>query len=220
LDFADSVTAGIVSAKKRIMPVDEPQLRQTLDYQAVIQTDAAINPGNSGGPLINIRGEIIGINSSKIVAPNFEGMGFAIPANEVQTIATEILKTGHAVHPALGISGISLSAMSEQYWPDVPVDYGVWVGSVPGDTPARNGLRAQDVIVAIDGKTVKNMADLRTYLFRDKPGQTVQLRVYRRNQQMEIRMKLSEMKSVNTTQAPNSTFGGADPFTIPNFFEN
>ncbi len=89
LNFADSVTAGIISSPTRVMPVaslKDPQ--QVLDYQPVIQTDAAINPGNSGGPLIDDQGTVIGIVSSKITAPNFDSMGFAIPANVVHKIAS------------------------------------------------------------------------------------------------------------------------------------
>ncbi len=219
LDFADSVTAGIVSAKKRIMPVEEPQTQQTLDYQAVIQTDAAINPGNSGGPLINIHGEVIGINSSKIVAQNFEGMGFAIPANEARSIAEQILQTGHAVHPALGISGYSLNAVPEQYWPDVPVDYGIWVRAADSSDAKAAGIKPQDVIVSIDGHTVKSMADLRTYLFQKQPGQTVTLRLYRGSQQLNVKVKLGEMKSVNTADTQSNDGSSSDsPFSVPNFF--
>jgi serine protease Do len=220
LDFADSVTAGIVSAKKRIMPVEEPQTHQTLDYQAVIQTDAAINPGNSGGPLVNIHGEVIGINSSKIAAPNFEGMGFAIPANEVRTIADQIMRTGHALHPALGIRGSSLQALREIYWPDVPVDYGVWVQAVVSKEARDGGLKPEDVIVAIDGHTVKTMADLRTWLFQMKPGQNVKLRVYRGQQLLNLDVKLGQMQSMNTTnmQPNQDNSDGSDPFSIPNLW--
>jgi serine protease Do len=205
LDFADTVTAGIVSANKRLMPVEDPQSQSTLDYQAVIQTDAAINPGNSGGPLLNIHGEVIGINSSKIVAPNFEGMGFAIPSNEVRSIAEQIMKSGHALHPALGITGESLAAIPEQFWPDVPVDYGVWVKVVVSPEAEKSGIQSQDVVVAIDGHAVKTMADLRTYLFQKKPGDVVKLTVYRGEQKVECDIKLGEMKSVNTTRMNANT---------------
>lgn len=221
LDFADSVTAGIVSAKKRIMPVEEPQTQQVLDYQAVIQTDAAINPGNSGGPLLNIRGSVIGINSSKIAAPSFEGMGFAIPSNEVRNIAEQIMQTGHAYHPSLGIQGYSLASLPEQMWPNVPVDYGVWVRGVTSPEARRAGLKGQDVVVGIDNHDVKTMADLRTYLFQVKPGQVVTLRVYRGGQQMNIKVKLGSMESGNTTSVPSfsSFYENNDTSSgMPNFF--
>jgi serine protease Do len=219
LDFADSVTAGIVSAKRRIMPVEEPQTHQTLDYQAVIQTDAAINPGNSGGPLLNIHGQVIGINSSKIVAQNFEGMGFAIPSNEVKSIADQIMKTGHAEHPALGITGQSLSSIPEQWWPNVPVDYGVWIQSVTSTDVKKAGLQQQDVIVAIDGKSIRNMADLRTYLFEKKPGDDVTITFYRDSKKTQLKMKLGQMQTSNTAHQPQDGSGSPseplDPFSVP-----
>lgn len=224
LDFADTVTAGIVSAKNRIMPVEDPQNdNMVLDYQAVIQTDAAINPGNSGGPLLNIEGQVIGINSSKIAAANVEGMGFAIPSNEVRNIAEQIMQTGHAVHPALGISGWSLAALPEQLWPDVPIDYGVYVQHVTSSGTRAGGLRPQDVIVGIDNHTVKTMADLRTYLFRMKPGQKVTLRVYRGSRELTVHVTLDKMETVNDTGAAvsNRQQGESDPldpFSAPNTF--
>lgn len=222
LDFADSVTAGIVSARQRMMPVEEPQTQQVLDYQAVIQTDAAINPGNSGGPLVNIRGNVIGINSSKIVAPNFEGMGFAIPSNEAKSIARQLMVTGHASHPALGIAGYSLSSLPEEWWPDVPVDYGVWVKSVTSTEARKAGIQPQDVIVGINKHDVKTMADLRTYLFADKPGKPVTLRIYRGNQQLTVMLKLGEMRSANTAFAPqhdnNPSGDNSDSAGVPNWF--
>lgn len=204
LDFADSVTAGIVSAKSRLMPVEDPQSQQTLDYQAVIQTDASINPGNSGGPLLNIAGQVMGINSSKIVATGFQGMGFAIPSNEVLNIANQIIQTGHATHPSIGIDGYSLSSLPQPYWPNVPVDYGVWVQKVTSSEAQKAGLKANDVIVGLDGKTVQNMADLRTYLFQHKPGDVVTLAIYRGSTKMSLKLTLDPMASPNTTVQPQS----------------
>ncbi|GGJ02326.1 putative serine protease YyxA [Alicyclobacillus cellulosilyticus] len=204
LDFADSVTAGIISGDKRMMPVESPDNPNiVLDYQAVIQTDAAINPGNSGGPLLNIEGQVVGINSSKISAPDFEGMGFAIPSNEVKTIAEQIIKTGHAVHPSLGIQGWSLSTIPSEYWPNVPVDYGVYVQSVDSAQARAAGLKPQDVIVGFNGKTVQDMADLRTDLFQVQPGQTVTLKVYRGSQLLTLKVKVGQMTTQNTS-APTS----------------
>ncbi|QSO47781.1 S1C family serine protease [Alicyclobacillus mengziensis] len=205
LDFADSVTAGIVSAKSRLMPVEDPQSQQTLDYQAVIQTDASINPGNSGGPLLNIAGQVMGINSSKIVATGFQGMGFAIPSNEVLNIANQIIQTGHATHPSIGIDGYSLSSLPQPYWPNVPVDYGVWVQKVTSSEAQKAGLKANDVIVGLDGKTVQNMADLRTYLFQHKPGDVVTLDIYRGSTKMSLKLTLGSMASPNTTVQSQSS---------------
>lgn len=222
LDFTDTVTAGIVSAKNRIMPVEDPRSADmVLDYQAVIQTDAAINPGNSGGPLLNIEGQVIGINSSKIAAQNVEGMGFSIPSNEVKATAQQIMQTGHAVHPALGISGYSLATLPEQLWPDVPIDYGVYVQSVNAGAAHLGGIKPQDVIVGIDQHTVKTMADLRTFLFQLKPGQRVAVRVYRGGRELTVHVVVGKMETANDTGASmsqQSIPSQLDPFTLPNTF--
>lgn len=214
LDFADTVTSGIVSAKSRVMPVQDEQSKQTLDYQSVIQTDAAINPGNSGGPLIDINGDVIGINSSKIVAPNFEGMGFAIPSNEVQNIAKQLMDSGHAEHPALGIEAYSLASLPQQMWPDVPVDYGVWVKSVTSNETKQDGLKPGDVIVSFNGKVVKTVADLRTYLFKTHPGDTATIKVYRDSKAITLKIKVGSMDTQLTTasaQKNQNNGGSADP---------
>ncbi|MCL6516067.1 trypsin-like peptidase domain-containing protein [Alicyclobacillus sp.] len=207
LDFADTVTSGIISAPKRVMPVQDEQTQETLNYQTVIQTDAAINPGNSGGPLLNIAGQVIGINSSKIVAQGVEGMGFAIPSNEVVKIANQILKTGHANHPALGIEGYSLSSLPTVYQPDVPVNYGVWVRAVTSAQAQQAGLKAQDVIVGIDGKTVQNIADLRTDLFTHQPGDQVTLTVYRGSERLTLKVTLGSMSDASAQSQPSSPYG-------------
>lgn len=218
LDFEDSVTSGIVSAKSRVMPVeqvDDPA-QNVLDYQTVIQTDAAINPGNSGGPLLNIDGQIIGINSSKIVDPTVEGMGFAIPSNDVASIAAQIIKTGHAEHPSLGIEGYSLASLPEQWWPDVPVDYGVMIAKVTSAATRKAGFQPQDVIVSFNGHDIKTMADLRTYLFMAKPSQNVAIKVYRGDKELTIKVQLGKMQSPNTTSssAQAETGGNNDLFGL------
>lgn len=206
LDFADTVTSGIVSGNQRMMPVEEPDSQDTLDYQPVIQTDAAINPGNSGGPLLNATGQVIGINSSKIVAQNFEGMGFAIPSNEVLNVADQIMETGHAVHPALGIEGIDLSTYPPQYIPSsIPVNYGVYIQKVDSAAAKKAGLKTGDVIIAINGKTIQSIADLRTALFAMKPGQSVKVTVFRGQTKKTLTVPLGSENSPNTTDTGNSS---------------
>lgn len=203
LDFADTVTSGIISGEQRLMPVAEPNSQQTLDYQSVMQTDAAINPGNSGGPLLNVQGQIVGINSSKIVAQNFEGMGFAIPADEVQKIASEMIKSGHAVHPALGIAGIDLNTVPQGYL-NVPVDYGVYVETVSSAAAKSAGLKSGDVIIAVNGTTVQTLADLRTALFKVQPGDKVNLTVYDKSQKKTLKVTVGQANSPNTTDTTAS----------------
>lgn len=214
LDFAESVTAGIVSGPQRMMPVQEPTTQQTLDYEPVIQTDASINPGNSGGPLLNIDGQVIGINSSKIAQTDVQGMGFAIPSNLVQQISSEIMKTGHATHAALGVQGYELDAVPQQFWPNnVPVDYGFLVQSVTSTEAKSAGLKAGDVIVSFNGQTIQTMADLRTALFQTNPGNTVTVGVYRGSQLLKLKVKVTTMTTSastgSTSQAPNISGGSA-----------
>ncbi len=199
LNFADSVTSGIVSGDQRMMPVEEPTNQQVLDTQPVIQTDAAINPGNSGGPLLNIEGQMIGINSSKIVATGFNGMGFAIPSNEVQNIASQLMIHGYAIHPSLGIDAYDVANIPPGYGPSIPVNYGVLVQKVISANAKAAGLKAGDVIIALDGKTVQDTAALRTALFNMKLGQKVTLTIYRGTRRMTLTAVIGAEKSPNTT---------------------
>ncbi|QQE77818.1 S1C family serine protease [Alicyclobacillus sp. SO9] len=200
LDFQDTITSGIVSGKERLMPVQDEATNTTINYQSVIQTDAAINPGNSGGPLLDLQGDMIGINSSKIVDPSVQGMGFAIPSNTVQKIAKQLLQTGHAIHPALGIEGVSLNTVPESLQPSVPVNYGVYVHTVTSKEAQAAGLTSGDVIVAVDGTTVQTMADLRAVLFELTPGKNVKLQVYRGSK----KLTLTETVGTLGTAVPNT----------------
>ena len=221
LDFTDSVTVGVISATQRTMPVQDEATGQVIGQENVLQTDAAINPGNSGGPLLNIAGQVIGINSSKIVAKGFEGMGFSIPINEVRTITRQIMVSGQAQHPAIGIEGESLSAVPQQYQPDVPVKQGVWVFQVTGASAKKAGIRHGDVIVAVDGTPIMGITDLRSVLWQNKqPGQWVTVTWYRGQTKMQGKIQLGELpplQSQGTTTGSNQnsspyTFFGGVPF--------
>ncbi|MCY0888050.1 MAG: trypsin-like peptidase domain-containing protein [Alicyclobacillaceae bacterium] len=216
LTFSETVTSGIISGLHRIMPVETPNSSQILDYQPVIQTDTPINPGNSGGPLLNLAGQVMGINSSKIVETGFQSMGFAIPSNEVKKIASEIIRTGHAVHPALGIEALSVDSIPQEYLPNVPVDYGVYVHSVVSASAKASGLKAGDVIVELDGHLIKNAADLRTQLFALKPGDKVTLVVYDGPKRETLHAVLGEMETPNTTDTiSGKSKETSDPFINP-----
>ena len=150
-EFSGSVTAGIISAVNRTMNIDN----RTYN---LLQTDAAINSGNSGGALINQYGEVIGINSVKLSTTGVEGMGFAIPSNDVVEIINQLEKDGKVTRPALGISmadlnSLSSSATSKLDLPD-DVKAGVVVGSVQKGMPADGKLQENDVITEIDGKEI------------------------------------------------------------------
>ncbi len=115
--YATSLTEGIISAKKRTVATTDETTNQQTGNATVIQTDAAINPGNSGGPLINLAGQVVGINSMKLASSgtgtSVEGMGFAIPSNEVVSVINQLIKNGKIVRPALGIKYVDLSEISK-----------------------------------------------------------------------------------------------------------
>jgi S1-C subfamily serine protease len=189
-----TVTAGIVSALQRLIQAPN---RFTIDH--VIQTDAPINPGNSGGPLLNARGQVIGVNTqietgTGTSASGNVGIGFAVPANTVKDVVAQILSTGRVDHAYLGISGQSLTAdVADQY--NLPVEKGVLVEEVTADTGAgKAGLEGGDtevvvagesytlggdIIVAFDGKKISSIEQLRDAISGRKPGDKVSLVIYR-----------------------------------------
>ena len=125
----------------------------------VIQTDAAINPGNSGGALVNMKGELVGITNMKFYDESVEGMGFAIPINDVITVAEQIRSNGKVSNPVIGISGVSLNDYSsyelQRYGVKVSVDEGIYVVKVTSDGAANKaGIQQGDVIVKLDGKDI------------------------------------------------------------------
>lgn len=200
-EYASSVTEGIISATKRLVSSEDTS---SANYggSTVIQTDAAINPGNSGGPLINLAGQIVGINSMKLSSSSsgtaVEGIGFAIPSDQVVNIVNKLVKYGKVTRPALGISMINLSqvpADEQKSTLKVPSDVsgGVVVYKVNSGTPAsKAGLKKYDLIVAIDGKTVSNQADLREKLYTHKVGDKIKLTYYRGSEKKTVTIKLNQ----------------------------
>ncbi len=192
LDLSRTVTQGIVSAVDRTIEVSTSAGDWDLD---VIQTDAAINPGNSGGALINATGELVGINSLKITESGVEGLGFAIPSNEVATIAEELIKNGQVVRPYLGVSVVSLDKVPSFYLQDLPekIEKGVIVASVDENSEiAKAGLQVQDVIVSINSETIEDESDLRKFLYKKLSiGDEVKLEVYRQGEKKFFNAKLA-----------------------------
>ncbi|AXN39423.1 S1C family serine protease [Peribacillus butanolivorans] len=191
LDFSRSVTQGIVSATGRSISVDTSDGEWELD---VLQTDAAINPGNSGGALINTAGEVIGINSLKISESGVEGLGFAIPSNDVIPIVTELIENGKITRPYLGVSLANTEELPQYYFQNVPeaAKSGVMVtGIETGSAAANGGLKQQDIIVEIDGTKISTSAELRKYLYTDKKiGDKVKVKVYRGNEEKTLTITL------------------------------
>jgi serine protease Do len=191
LDFSRSVTQGIVSATGRSISVDTSDGEWELD---VLQTDAAINPGNSGGALINTAGEVIGINSLKISESGVEGLGFAIPSNDVIPIVTELIENGKITRPYLGVRFANTEELPQYYLQNVPeaAKSGVMVtGIETGSAAANGGLKQQDIIVEIDGTKISTSAELRKYLYTDKKiGDKVKVKVYRGNEEKTLTITL------------------------------
>lgn len=199
--FLGSVTQGVISGTQRTIPQDFNQDGRA-DWQAeVIQTDAAINPGNSGGALINIDGQLIGINSMKINQEDVEGIGFAIPIDTARPIIDELEKTGNINRPYMGVEVYSLEEVPKTEWDSTlnlpkDVEGGVYVWTVETGTPAdKAGLRRLDVITALDGKEVMNMIDLRKILYQDKQiGDSITVTYYRDGEKREATFELVEQR--------------------------
>lgn len=200
-DYANSVTEGIVSSLSRTV-TSQNENGETISTNA-IQTDAAINPGNSGGALINIKGQVIGINSSKIASSNnsnsgvaVEGMGFAIPSNDVVSIINQLEENGEVVRPALGISMANLSeaSTSGRDTLKIPSDVtsGIVVLSTQNGMPADGKLKKYDVITEIDGKKVASISDLQSILYKHKKGDKIKLTFYREKDKQTVEIQLTK----------------------------
>ncbi|MFT9390754.1 S1C family serine protease [Leuconostoc pseudomesenteroides] len=200
-EYASSVTQGIISAKKRLVEATSEN-GQNYGGSTVIQTDAAINPGNSGGPLINFACQVIGINSMKLSTSSsgtsVEGMGFAIPSDQVVDVVNKLVKDGKITRPAIGIGLVNLSEVTaddQKSTLKIPdsVTGGVVVMSLTKKGPADTaGLKKYDVIVGIDGKKVTTQADLREELYKHKLGDTVTLTYYHHSNKKTVKVKLTQ----------------------------
>ena len=199
-----TVTAGIVSALQRVIRAPNSY---SIDH--VIQTDAALNKGNSGGPLLDARGNVIGVNSQIAAgdsgASGNVGIGFAVPINTVKTVAAQIIKTGHAEHAYLGISAQAVTPTAAKLF-HLPSTHGLLVASVqPGSGAANAGLRAGtgnatlagetyplggDLITKIDSTPLYSLDQLRDVIGQKQPGDAARLEVYRADRQRTVTVKL------------------------------
>lgn len=199
-EFATSVTQGIVSATNRAVATDVDGDGQEDWVVTAIQTDAAINPGNSGGALINSAGQVIGINSMKISKSSVEGMGFAIPSNEVVSIIKQLETDGKITRPALGISMVNLSSVNERVIEQLNLPRDVKNGVVIAEVMAKGsakaaGLQAYDVIVEMDGKKIEGIQNLRKVLYSHKVGDKLEVTYYRNGQKQTTTISLTETNS-------------------------
>lgn len=196
-EYANTVTKGIISAKSRT-------LKSGTDgtLTSVIQTDAAINSGNSGGPLINVAGQVIGINSMKLAGSSdgssVEGMGFAIPSNEVVKIINQLIKNGKISRPSLGISMIDLSRVTTDQQQSVlklpsSITKGVVIMDVQSGSNAQTaGLEQYDVITKLGDTKITNTSSLKSALYKYKVGDTTKVTYYRDGQSHTATLKLAK----------------------------
>lgn len=199
--LSNTMTTGIVSQIGRLLPNHDAG----YSIPGVIQTDAAINPGNSGGPMLNLEGQVIGINTAiQSTTGEFSGIGFAVPSNTIKRLVPSLIQDGKYSHPWLGVSGTSLT-------PDIAKQiglaknyHGVFVTTVVPDSPAQKAglqeatynaeriLKGGDVIIALDGKAVRDIDDLIIYLAENKVvGNTVSIQVNRTGELVELTASLA-----------------------------
>lgn len=194
-EYSGTVTRGILSNKDRLVAVSLTSGSTSDWIMKVLQTDAAINPGNSGGPLLNINGEVIGINSLKLVEDEIEGMGFAIPIEDAIYYA-EILEKGEKIsRPYIGIGMLDISnPYSLRYYGiniDSSVTSGVVITEVEKNSPAyKAGLQKGDVIYQINDEDVNSIAEFRYVLYKSRPGDTITLKYYRGADKKSVNVKL------------------------------
>lgn len=187
ISFSQTVTVGVISAKERVININEHNF-------TFIQTDAAINDGNSGGPLVNLNGEVIGINTAKIKISGVEGMGFAIPSNTVKTISRDLIRHGRIIRPWVGVyhGGDVDEALAQQL--QLPVNYGVLIQDVVTDGPAhRAGIRRGDVIIAMAGKKITTFSDMRRIIFEHNAGDEIEISFFRDRQEQTVIIRLAEL---------------------------
>jgi serine protease Do len=187
LNFAGSVTVGYISAINRKITTDG----RTYN---LIQTDAAINSGNSGGALVNSKGQVIGINSIKVQETGVEGLGFALPIDDVKPIIEELLTNKKISRPYIGLSGFNLDSKTAERNDLVA---GVYVQTVGANTPAqKSGIKSGDIITAIDGQSIETMEKLNEIKNTKKVGDKVKLKIYRQKQNIDVEVTLEEDNSV------------------------
>lgn len=194
-DYMGTITQGILSGKNRMVEVE---ISSGSFLMETLQTDASINSGNSGGPLCNILGQVIGVNSSKLVGEGIEGMGFAIPIDSVMTIIDDLESGKEISRPYLGIQMTDISTLyNSQYRYNITIGgdikYGVVLTYVEEGKPASNaGLQVGDVIVEMDGEKVEDTSYFRYLLYKHNINESIKVKYYRDNELKESTINLTE----------------------------
>jgi serine protease Do len=200
MDYSNSLTGGYVSA------LDREIAGHSGNGMTYIQTDAAINPGNSGGPLCNLYGQVVGINSCKIISTGYEGMGFAIPLSKAQTIINELITNGYVPgRTRLGITCRAVTSLEQQM---LHLPEGVRILSLESDSPLRAaGVEQGDVLYQFAGKSVSSTDSLLTLLAQQKPGDEVQVKIYsvKRKQKLTKSIRLLEDRGETESAASSSS---------------
>ncbi|MDX9864324.1 MAG: trypsin-like peptidase domain-containing protein [Anaerolineaceae bacterium] len=193
--FKNTVTVGVISATGRMIDIGNGYQMEDL-----IQTDAAINQGNSGGPLVNLAGEVVGINTiivrggggaGRAVA---EGLGFAIPANKVRIISEQIIANGYFARPYLGVRSQDVNpAIASRY--NLPVEWGTYVFTVlPGSPAEKAGVQPDDIITAIGGQEINDQMSFANVLYSYGPNDSVEVQVFRNGETIALNVMLGEAK--------------------------
>ena len=188
IEFQRTVTSGIISGLNRTIKIEEEN--KSIYMEGLIQTDASINQGNSGGPLINTKGEVIGINSVKIEAA--EGIGFAVPINLIKPIIESFINTGDFEEAYLGIFAYDRE-VTNYLKKDLEFEAGIYVVKIMTDGPlAKTNIKQGDIITKIDENHINRMSELRSYIYRKKPGDKVVLTFNRNNKEYNTEVVLSK----------------------------
>lgn len=193
-EYMGTVTKGILSGKDRTVSID---LNNNTFMMEVLQTDAAINPGNSGGPLVNINGQVIGVNSMKLVEDEIEGMGFAIPIEIVKTEIEKLEKGEKVSRPLIGISMVDASNTYALYYNQILLEKefenGVAIASVEkGGAAEVSGIKKGDVIVSVNDTEIKNSAHFRYILYKYEVGDKLKVKYYRDGKEKEATLALKK----------------------------
>lgn len=191
-EYLGTVTKGIISGQNREVTLQNNGSEYVMD---AIQVDASINPGNSGGPLVNLNGEVIGVNSVKLVESSVEGMGFAIPIEVAMSEVDKLAKGEQLERPVIGVSLYDVNNLSALYQSGIKLDSsvknGVYVNEVSKNSDAEKaGLKAGDVITKIDGQDVRGSAHLKYILYKHNIGDTVKLTVVRDGKEQTLNLRL------------------------------
>ena len=189
-EFQRTVTSGIISALNRTIRLEENG--EETYMEDLIQTDATINPGNSGGPLINIKGEVVGINTIKITSA--EGMGFAVPINTVKSVIESFIKTDSFKEARLGVFAYDKNVVQYMNLTNgYKQNTGIYITKVIENTAAEKaGIKEGDILLTIDNQTLNRMCELRQYIYTKKPKDEITLKLLRENREIEIKTNLGQ----------------------------